>query len=112
MAEIIGAVIAIATPFAWIAYKHPAGFKRIFWPLICIATVALLCVQIWSLAVTEAFGALSPFIQPDAFKAASSAIAAIKPPLFWILLSFLDFLAYFLFLLRLHEILGTENQQS
>ncbi|WP_448538540.1 hypothetical protein [Sphingobium yanoikuyae] len=111
MVEIIGVVIAVGSPFAWIAYNHPAGFKRIYWPLFWIAGVIMLCVQIWSFAVTTAFSALTPFIKPDAIKAASAAIAAINPTSFWILLSFFAFHAYFSFLLWLHEILGIKQQQ-
>ncbi|QHD66840.1 hypothetical protein GS397_07115 [Sphingobium yanoikuyae] len=112
MVEIIAVIISIATPFALIAYKHPIGFRRIYWPISVIGLAVFLGICLWSIAIVTAHGALRPFIKPDAIEAASNAIAAINTTSYWFLLNYLAFQAYFSILLWLPEILGIKEQQS
>ena len=110
MDALITILIPIASALAWIAYAHPTGFKRIYWPLIWITGTAFLCVQTWSIAVTKTFAVLSPFIKDGSVNLASKVIAEINPNSFWFLLGYLALLFYFSALYWIHAILGKKHE--
>jgi hypothetical protein len=72
-------LLAILSSGAWLAYKHPAAYKKLKLPSkIFICGLFYVCVYlIWHFASKTTSGALLPYIDQSKTKEAKEAISAL-----------------------------------
>lgn len=71
-------VIAAITGLAFIAYKHPTGFKRINLPLVALSLIIFVSMMIWNVAISKGYTAIMLFLDPAKFEKASVAVKDIQ----------------------------------
>lgn len=99
------ALLSILTGLTYIAYKHPAGYRRIYWFAGFSAGAVGIMSFVWTIARDVTFNAILPFLRPDKIEAAKAAVQSIQMPL-WAAGLLLAVATYLLILAFLPNILG------
>jgi hypothetical protein len=93
-------LVAGLSGLAFLAYRHPPGYRHIGSALAQICLVFVFCALSWNIAVTATSKKLATFIRTDSANAASDAISSLQMP-DWLLLCVLLFCYFVLFLMFL-----------
>jgi hypothetical protein len=105
-----GLTMAIVSSLAFIAYKHPTGFKRVFPTLAAIAIGAGLLAFGFEIGYSLGFGNASvSYLKLNGGSIKSPDQDSVS---FWIVLAPVIFLVYLQILLHLHEILGLSPKDT
>ena len=104
-------ILAFISGLTFLAYKHQIAFKRLYWPLFFLITAAFLVATAWNGAVSSALSALSEFIPPTQFQAASLKAHELDFPS-WHPLVFLCSVIYMSFLLWLPILLAEGKEKT
>ena len=102
-----GLLIAGISGLAFVAYRHPTGYTRIFPVLYIGSLLAMILCLLWNLAVSLTWTELSRFIPSEVLDSSRKATDSIIVPSFWLLVGYLGFNLYALFLRYLHNVLGS-----
>jgi hypothetical protein len=62
---------------AAIAYRRPAGYERIVWPLMAVVVAAGLGINVWNISSAQTKLALYPYVGDDKIAAAAKAADAV-----------------------------------
>jgi hypothetical protein len=70
-------VLVAIYALAAIAYRRPAGYERIVWPLMAVVVAAGLGINVWNISSAQTKLALYPYIGDDKIAAAAKAADAV-----------------------------------
>jgi hypothetical protein len=91
---VIPLVVTAASFLAWLAYNHPAEFKRLHPWLLASAVIAQLCFIVWNFGVMYASSAILPLVPSGKRNAFELAHASVSVPNLVILLGAPAFAIY------------------
>ena len=113
MIESIVSALAVAfiSALAWIAYRHPGGYKKLYQPLSWLLIAAYCGSQLWSLAVTKTYSSLHTLLAPGNADAADQVRSNLEIDFGWAFLWFTVAYAYIFFLRFLHAILESTPEK-
>lgn len=97
---------------AWVAYKHPKGFRRLYWPLHAVITLGYLVATLWSISSSVTATVLIPFMRDPMSREAAAALDAVRPPLGVGLFVVFGLLIYLSVLFFLPNILGLKDDED
>jgi hypothetical protein len=115
-------LVALISALAFIAYKHPAGYGKIYSPLLVTLTSIVVIFAVWDMAIMTARITImdqvhvegSPEITLDVRSQVTRAIESVRlssrPWLIWLIWALAYAFLYFLF--RLPSILADQNQDT
>lgn len=108
---IVGILLALLSGITWIAYKHPAGYRKIFVSIELIVILGASTMLTWNIALDFAYANLSQFVESGKHDEALAARDNLQVPqlLMWLVLGIC---AYLLFLLKLPEILDDNRKKT
>lgn len=89
---ISGAIVAAAGGAAFLAYKHPKGYRRLSDQLNRATSVVGVAVSSWMLALTFAKMQMERLLAPAEAKAANAVLQSMSPPLWAVIAFFLIYL--------------------
>lgn len=111
-ALVVGLVLAFVSGLAYIAYRHPSGYAKI-WPWVWVVlTVGYIAALTWSFAVRATKNALMQFIESPREDKALVAVNGLELPDLWILGIYLASFFYLFFLAHLPHILGSNDKKT
>ena len=99
---------AQAVEGAFVAYKHPKAYKKIWTPLMICYCVVFICAIVWNTGVNFTFRALDQYIAADKSKEAIEAFDSNLIPV-WIILAAVGLYFYLFILTFLPNILDEEK---
>lgn len=106
---IIGLLLAFVSGVTVVAFKHPAGYARLFPYLLGVATMSFCGVVIWDIAVEMSWRSLESYIVQDKQNDAAAAIGRRSIPYSWIVLWYLGVAAFLFVNLKLPLFLQTAD---
>lgn len=109
---ITGAILAAASGLAFIAYRHPEAYARIYWWLMGLGAVVLALVLFWYAAVSQAYQVLLPFMMEWEIDAATQAYESVTPDTGRILIGYLAFNVYVAGLSWVPALIGNDNRKG
>lgn len=113
MDALIPTVIGLAlTGLTILAYRHPAGYARIFPYLYKAGCVIVVLATAWNLGAQFGGGAAETFVPFGKFAAAEASVRGQQVPWGWLLGTFLAFEFYVIALMGLPSLLGTGTQRD
>ncbi len=110
---LVSIALAVASPLAVIAYKHPKPFARLYFWLWGIGLVAMLCVGSREAGLNTASRAMRPFLASAKVDEADVALDTHRMP-GWVIPAFWGWWAYLSILLALPYlgIVATQSERS
>jgi hypothetical protein len=59
----ISAVVTLLLPVpAFVAYRHPAAYRKVFGWLFMLASIVILALMLWDVGAASMYRAMRPFI--------------------------------------------------
>jgi hypothetical protein len=104
------AALAALTSLGYIAYRHPTGFSRLYFPLIIANAAVLIGCLIWNVSREFLSTAFIPYIPHDKLMASERMVESGNLPMTLIIIISVCFSAYIGFLLLLPYLLREEKQ--
>jgi hypothetical protein len=109
-ALISGLAIAILTGLTILAYRHPAGYKKLGIALMAILTVGIFAILLWDSAIEATVNELRTFFKDGSALQVGEAVTKIQIPMSWAFGIWAGSLFYLMFLFFLPDILGLEKR--
>jgi hypothetical protein len=105
-----GLLIAGISGLAFIAYRHPAGYQKLFLFLHYGAMGIFILFFMWNMGVLYGEITLTKFIPVEKYAEAKKAAEAIKIPYSWLIIGYLGFALYNVLLRNIHNILSPNKR--
>src|SRR5437879_6489866 len=102
---ITGLALAAIGAVTWVAYKHPEGYKRLYWPLLITLWITYTCLNLWDVSSAHTYAALLNFIPREKAAEAQKIVAELVVLKTWLHVVYWFLIGYTVFLSYLHEIL-------
>lgn len=102
--------LAAVSSITFIAYKHPAAYRRLYMPIFALITIAVCGLLGWEAGNAAGFEAAIKFVPKEQVAAATVAASAFRVSPGMVTLGFLLSGAYLAFLLNLPHILSEKNR--
>jgi hypothetical protein len=99
--------LATLSAISFLAYRHPAAYRKIYPALGVILLVTVTAAGAWNMAVSNCLEVLWTYIAPGKAAEALDLASTIKVPL-WMWLAAASLGAYFAFLTQLYKLLDTK----
>lgn len=107
-----GLFVAAIGGLTYVAYKHPDGYSRMYWPLMGAVILSMTGILIWELGISAGLGALLPLLQDGKAEDALRATNAIKILSGWHFAAYFVLIVYLMFLSALPHILGNNKNPN
>lgn len=109
---IVGLLLAGVSANTVLAFKHPAGYARLFPYLVGAATLIFGGVTIWHIAVEISWQGLNEYVAQDSRTDAMAAKEQLSLPYAWTAFSYLGIVAFLWVNLKLPPFLQVAEQSS
>jgi len=106
---IFGLLLAGVSGVTVVAFKHPAGFARLFPYLLGIATLAFCGITIWYIAVEMSWRSLGAYIVEEAWPDAQATKGRLTLPYSLVVFWYLGVVAFLYVNLKLPPFLQTAD---
>ena len=109
---IVGLLLACVSGVTVVAFKHPNGFAKLFPYLFAVATVLLIGVTVWHVAVEITWTTLRQFMAEETLSEAANTTGKLRPPFAWVGLWYVGVVVFLWVNLKLPPFLQNANQHD
>jgi hypothetical protein len=107
-----GIIPLFITGLAFVAYKHPKGYKTIFYVLLSISLITFVALISYNYGISTAIWNIPTLSNEEGYKNIYETLKQKEVSYSWLIIIFILFTAYLFILYHLHRILKNSVIQT
>ena len=109
---IFGLLLACVSGITVVAFKHPAGFAKLFPYLLAVSTIFFAGLTVWHLAIELTWANLLQFIMKETLSEAADVKKHLRPSYPWVAFWYVGVIAFLWVNLKLPQFLQDSDKHD
>jgi TRAP-type C4-dicarboxylate transport system permease small subunit len=107
-----GLLLAAVSGVGYLAYKHPAAYRKIYWPLTTLALIIFTIIGSWMIGLQQGYTQVIPLIEPSKLPQVQEAITRGMDRWWIVTAAYFGATLYLLLLSYLPTLLEQEKKEN